>query len=259
MALPGDRVVEVSKAAQEVAKTGGKAIDAGREFGGFIAEYIRGPLAEGIGIFEDRLKYLRWERQQRLMMRSIAFLANLGLSGPSKPVPLKIALPLFQAASIEEDDYLQDRWVGLLVNAGNDKSHIEIQRSYISILEQLTALDVKILETIYANPFDAIRIHGVVTDSLPAFARPATEADYGKVQSEPRPEIQLSLANLSRVGCLKLVFLMSGGDIYNPVLPTVLGQAFVSACQSQTVSNSGWRDPHPALDWATVAHPELRG
>jgi hypothetical protein len=27
----------------------------------------------------------------------------------------------------------------------------------------------------------------------------------------------------------------------------------------QTVSNSGWRDPHPALDWATVAHPELRG
>jgi hypothetical protein len=237
MVLPGDQVVEVSKAAQEVAKTGGKAIDAGREFGGFIAKFISGPLAEGIGIFEDRLKYMRWERQQRLMIRAMEFLAMLGLPGPSKPVPLKIALPLFQAASVEEDDFLQDRWVSLLVNAANDKCHLEIRRSYIAILEQLTALDVKILETIYANPFDLIKASGVVTDDLPASARLATLEDYKNTGVEPGQELQLSLANLSRVGCLKLVSLISGGDIFNPILPTVLGQAFVSACQSQT-SNS---------------------
>ena len=155
----------------------------------------------------------------------------------SKPVPLKIALPLFQAASVEEDDFLQDRWVSLLVNAANDKCHLEIRRSYIAILEQLTALDVKILETIYANPFDLIKASGVVTDDLPASARLATLEDYKNTGVEPGQELQLSLANLSRVGCLKLVSLISGGDIFNPILPTVLGQAFVSACQSQT-SNS---------------------
>ncbi len=45
---------EESKAVQEVAKTTGKAIDAAREAGGFIARFIVGSLEQGMGIFEDR-------------------------------------------------------------------------------------------------------------------------------------------------------------------------------------------------------------
>ena len=48
---------EESKAIQEIAKTGGKAIDAVIEFGGFTARCIAGSLEQGLGIFEDRLKY----------------------------------------------------------------------------------------------------------------------------------------------------------------------------------------------------------
>ena len=49
MAEPSDPITESAKAAQKIAKTAGKAIDAGREAGGFIARFVAGPLEQGIG------------------------------------------------------------------------------------------------------------------------------------------------------------------------------------------------------------------
>lgn len=43
--------MEEDKVIQEVAKATGKAIDAAREAGGFIAKFISGPLEHGMGIF----------------------------------------------------------------------------------------------------------------------------------------------------------------------------------------------------------------
>ena len=60
-------VIETAKAAQEVAKTTGKGIDAGLELGGFFARFTGGPLEQASGIVEDKLRYMRWERQVRLM------------------------------------------------------------------------------------------------------------------------------------------------------------------------------------------------
>ena len=114
-----DPVSETAKAVQEVAKTTGKAIDAGKEFGGFISRYIAGSIEQGMGIFEDKLKYIRWERQVRFMRRANQLMKQLGLTQPTRPIPLKLALPLFEAASLEDDDYLQDLWARLLVNAAN--------------------------------------------------------------------------------------------------------------------------------------------
>ena len=114
-----DPISETAKAVQEVAKTTGKAIDAGEKFGGFISRYIAGSIEQGTGIFEDKLKYMRWERQVRLMQRAEQLLKETGLSQPTRAIPLKLAIPLLEAASLEDDDYLQDLWARLLVNAAN--------------------------------------------------------------------------------------------------------------------------------------------
>src|ERR1035437_6608574 len=145
---------EEAKAVQEVAKSTGKAIDAAREAGGFIAKFVSGPLEQGIGIFEDRLRYMRWERQIRLMQRAQEFLRLVGLAAPTRPVPLKLLIPIMQGASLEEDDDLQDRWAALLVNAANASYPGEVRRSYATILEQLTPLDAKILDVLYSVPFN---------------------------------------------------------------------------------------------------------
>lgn len=224
---------EESKAVQEVAKTAGKAVDAAREAGGFIAKFVAGPLEQGIGIFEDRLRYMRWERQVRLMRRSEQLLAQLGLTGPTRSVPLNIAIPLFQGGSLEEDDAMQDRWAMLLVNAADATFKGEIRRAYLNILEQITPLEARILDTIYALPFAETQHAGVITENLPdtALAQSEKETELGM----PREEVVLALSNLVRVGCLRAGSTWGGGENYSRVNPTVLGQAFVRACQRREV------------------------
>lgn len=220
---------ESAKAVQEIAKTTGKAIDAGEKFGGFISRFISGPLEQGVGIFEDKLKYMRWERQQRLMRRAEEFMSNLGLEAPSKPIPLKIAVPLFQAASIEDDDYLQDMWARLLVNGASIESGIDLNRAYIDILERLTLLEVRILERIYSLSFDGTQHKRVVTGQLPDTA--VIEASLeNKYLEQPKDEVKLALANLARLGCISLPTSWGGEEIFTSVNPTIMGKSFVEAC-----------------------------
>lgn len=228
-----DPITETAKAVQEVAKTTGKAIDAGEKFGGFISRYIAGSIEQGMGIFEDRLKYMRWERQVRLMQRAEQLLKEIGLSQPTRAVPLKLAIPLLEAASLEDDDYLQDLWARLLVNAANAGSHINLQRAYIEILEQITPMEALILQKIYLLPYEDMRHNGVELGKLPNEA--VVGKSDGKVMELPEPsaEVQLALSNLSRLGCISIQRSMDGGEIYKKVNPTLLGKSFVDACTLQ--------------------------
>lgn len=220
---------EEAKAVQEVAKTTGQAIEAARQAGGFIAKYISGSLEQGMGIFEDRLRYMRWERQIRLFKRSHEFLQMNGLSAPTRSVPLKLAIPIIQGASLEEDDDLQDRWAALLVNAANAEFHSEVRRAYVVILEQLTALDVQILDALYSLPFEKSQHDGIVTSGLPLTVRIAEESE--SENALPSEEVVISLSNLARLGCLRPGITWGGGESYTRVNPTLSGKAFVEACR----------------------------
>lgn len=226
---------EESKAIQEVAKATGKGIDAVREAGRFIARYVAGPLEEGVGILSDRLKYVRWERQVRLMQRADQLLREAGLDAPSRPVPLKIAIPLLQAATIEDDDSLQDLFAALLVNAANAASGVEIHRSFIEILAQITPLEARILKVIYSLSFIEARHAGISTGDLPDTARILGEKENATEQ--PPDEIALALGNLVRVGCVKVPATWGGGETFSSVNPTLLGREFVRACTTRTGKN----------------------
>lgn len=220
---------EEFKAVEEVAKTAGKAIDASRQFGGFISKFISGPLEQGMGIFEDKLKYMRWERQARLMLKSEEFMNSIGISEPTKPIALKYAVPLFQAATLEDDDYLQDLWAKLLVNSSYEESGIQLCRTYIDILEKLSPLEAKILVTIYDLPFKEIEHTGVITIRLPKEAIPYLEEDKDECNLE-NEQLLFALANLSRLGCISPKRTWGGGQAFEVVNPTLLGKYFVESC-----------------------------
>lgn len=223
-------MTDEAKAAGEIAKTAGKAIDASREFGGFIAPYIRRSLEEAMGIFEDKLKYMRWERQVRLMARSKKFLEELGLEVPTRPVPMKIAIPLLQAASLEEDDELQDVWARLLVNAGDADRKIEIRRMHVSILEDLGSLEIRIINTVYSTVGERLW-QGIWTHELPdAIAAHGPKGD----DHRPTPDVQLALGNLIRLQCLSSASTYGGADSFSFVYPTFLGESLYDACTLRT-------------------------
>ncbi|MDB5531751.1 MAG: hypothetical protein JWO28_66 [Hyphomicrobiales bacterium] len=227
-------VTETAKAVGEVAKTAGKGIEATRELGGFVARFISGSLDQASGIVEDKLRYYRWERQQRLMLRAEEFMRQQGLPAPTRPVALKFAIPLLEAASMEDDDYLQDMWAKLLVNAGDARSESDIRRAYVDILESITPLEARILEAIYTHDFDFgptadRRVLKVSTHELPSAAEIAT---YDAPHDAPPPadDVALGLENLIRLGCLDRTSNWEGIPSILMVQATLLGQAFVRAC-----------------------------
>lgn len=223
---------DVPGAVTEAAKAAGKAIDAVREFGGFISKYVAGPLEQGMGIFEDRLKYMRWDRQIRLMQRAKQRMRELGFEHPTNPIPLKLAIPLLEAASLEDDDYLQDLWVRLMVGAATGTSPQTLTRAHIAILEQLSRSDVEILLKIQEVPFEEGVHAGILTYELPnrVFADPRTGREE---LAEPSVDVRLSLANLARVGCVSLGRTFGGGELYSRVHPTFLAQSLSASLTFQ--------------------------
>lgn len=225
---------ESAKAAQEIAKATGKGIDAAREAGGFIAKYINGPLEEASGIWTDKLKYLRWEQQLSFMNKANEKLRQLGLSSPTRAVPLSLAISILQEGSMQGDDELQERWANLLVNAANADVAVEIKTSYISILKDLSSADVRNLTAIYSLPFEKAQAIGVWPGKLPEKAEFFAQ-EYAQLGLPQRihEALILSLANLTRLGCITAATGHGGGQYFSHITPTVLGKHFVAACTLQ--------------------------
>jgi hypothetical protein len=219
---------EESKAIGEVAKTAGKAIDAATKMGQFIASYSKGPLAEAFGIFWDKLKYLRWERQLRYMDQVAERLHLRGLAEPTRSVPLSIMVPILQFGSMEEDNDLQDLWAQLLVNAADADSGIVVEPAFIGILQNLSARDATILEKIYSV--------SVEYESQALFMYQLPEkvlTERLQVEIDPPVDVQLSLGNLDRLGLIDASVLLGGGPSTRYAYQTVLGRAFMKPCRGK--------------------------
>jgi hypothetical protein len=163
------------------------------------------------------------------MQRAHDFKTSIGNEPPSKPIPLKFAVPLLEAASLEDDDYLQDLWAKLLVNSSIEGNSIDLNRSYIDILERLSHLEANILSVIYALPEEAIKNKSILTGNLPISAEIEDENNKEK-RVHPSEDVLFALANLERLGCISLPTTWGGGQIFSAIYPAVLGRKLVEAC-----------------------------
>lgn len=215
-----------AKAVEATADASKEAIQASRDLGSFISR----PARVVVGMLEDHLRAVRFERQIRLAERIRHFLAERGLNGPSRIVPLKTFAALLDHATMEEDDELQDIWARLLVNAGDADAGIEIRYAFASVLAEMTVLDVRnlarIAEAVDANTDSDSK--GVWTFELPDRAIPFVLGG-GKQEEFPAPDVTVSLSNLRRLGCI-----VAGSELYQMVDLTPFGRALIHACTNSS-------------------------
>lgn len=140
---------KVADAVKEVAASSGKALDAASGIGQFFNDVFGDIVIDGFGLVRDRLKFFRFERAALLAQKTEQRLAQKGIT-VVRPVPPKIALPLIENASLEEDEDLHSLWANLLASA-LDRSSDPIERKYVSILAELSSEDAWVLDTIYAD------------------------------------------------------------------------------------------------------------
>jgi hypothetical protein len=146
-----------------------------------------GPTAKHLG--EQAL-----ERGKQVAVKATALLAQVGRE--PQPVEPKLLLPLVQAASLESDPILIDKWAALLANAADPAQQTIIHPSYVEVLRQLSPREAIILQYIYS--------HHPPEDDDYAFSHIPTEADVIRVFGLDFPEIFAALENLQRLFLFKL-------------------------------------------------------
>lgn len=224
----------------EVAK---KALDIAERFGNFFSKVAGVPIEQAMGILGDKLKFMRYERQIRLMQRVESLRHETGIQIPSTPTPLNLIVPILIEGSLEENDELQELYAHLLVNSANNNYQGEIRRLHVEILKQLNHLEVKILQKLYETnpvPYEtnpgSEEDHSVCAALLPSQALTREECAKNNIKEIPQPSGDTGIAvyNLLRVKCIDLV---PTWEFYKPTWVQIspIGKSLIEACTLHAV------------------------
>lgn len=110
-------------------------------FSGIVPDFLK----DGVGILSDQVKLWRWSNQINIIKKAQNKIEESGLS--KKQIPLKVLVPIIQNSSLEQDENMQEKWANMLANAATD--NVEISPNYAAILNELSPIEVSILDKIY--------------------------------------------------------------------------------------------------------------
>jgi len=185
---------EEAKAAQEVAKSAGKALDIVHESGGFLGEIFGEPVRQFGGVVSDWSRYYRYQNLLRIGDKIRALHEARAYQGSPVPVPPEFILPLIDGASLESNEKLQALWAGLVANATAPEERLNLRKIYIEILRGLEPLDAEVLQLL-AEP-GLLDRYEITTD-----ANLNAEEIAGHLATDPE-EVKVSLQTLARYSCV---------------------------------------------------------
>ncbi len=112
-----------------------------------LAAKLLGPAADECGLYlQDRLRV--WRRGNVQKVLELAHEKLEGSSEEAKPVEPKLWFQVLEKASLEDDEYLRDKWASLLASAATGR---KVLPSFVSILSQLSPDEARLLEKVYGN------------------------------------------------------------------------------------------------------------
>lgn len=198
-----NEISESAKAIKEVAKATKTGIEAAEKLGRFVSRITNEPLETIMGILNDRLHFMRWERQLRLVERAREILNKRKIEGHIRIIPPKLALPIIENASLEENDELQDLWANLLASALDPKFEGTLRAAFIDIIKQLEVIDVHILNFIYKSYQNGLTNFLKLNNSSPSptIFRVDRHSIAGELRIDPTI-YENSIDNLIRLRCI---------------------------------------------------------
>jgi len=138
---------EQAKAVKEVAKTTGTVAELGEKVGGFISKVIGPACFEVGGVLADYTRYFRYKNLLSISDKVKAIHARRKLEGKEVPIPPRIAIPLLESASLEDDETLKDVWATLIANGTDPNSKTILHPGYIEIIKQMSPDEAIILNS----------------------------------------------------------------------------------------------------------------
>jgi hypothetical protein len=196
--------------------------------GPFVTK-ILGPAADEIGeIGRDYVKGLRTRNVGRTLTDAATLLDATGRE--AQAVPLKVLDPLLNAASMEEEATLAEKWAALLANAADPAQQAPVQPAFVEVLRQLTATDAQVVSRLYQAAE-----HSSGTEKMHTVFPAGMMSGLKLTQDQMR----LSMDNLIRLQLCKPVATYGGYstesfEMPSAVLMTTFGLRFIQSCTPPT-------------------------
>jgi Abortive infection alpha len=150
---------------------------------------VKGLIAEE----RERIVQQVWERAQEMLREA-------GIE--PGPVPMKTLIPLLQYASLEDEGCLQERWAALLANAANPVQDPGKRVIHVSLLKELSAIEVRFLDTLYDYVVERL-LRGVRSGAAHGLGW-EVEMDFILEQSHKEEYFHISfIDNLERLNLLR--------------------------------------------------------
>lgn len=138
---------EQAKAVQETAKATGTFAELFKRVGGFVAKVIGPACYEAGGILTDYTRYYRYKNLLAISDKVDAIHARRNSKGMGSTIPPRVAIPILESASLEDDDTLQNVWAKLIANGTDPNFKAILHPGYIEIIKQLTPDEAVILNS----------------------------------------------------------------------------------------------------------------
>jgi len=165
-------------------------------FRGLLSLFFK-PAAVETGLWlGDRVRIVRERNLENVLSKAKKKLDAAGIE--INPIATKIFLPLVEAASLEDEEEMIERWANLLAAAASGKS---VLPSYIQILSQLSPDEARILDLVQELQRD---IRENKNSGSPIFA--ANIKDVQQTLKLPGDTFRRGSVNLDRLELLKRRF-----------------------------------------------------
>jgi hypothetical protein len=106
---------------------------------------LLGPSFTELGLLlGDQIKLVRFSRGIKILKKAQKKLVSANIN--PRNIDLKFLVPFLEKSTLEQDEYLVDKWAGLLASAASNK---KLSYNYINILSELNPVEVKLLENMY--------------------------------------------------------------------------------------------------------------
>lgn len=226
---------EIAKAVHSVANFGTKSLETSEKIGNFLARVLKDPIDEISGMITDKLRFVRWQRLVKMSDDVNMILEERSVTD-TRAVSPKLALPIFEGASLEDDENLQHLWNHLLANAMNPDFNDELRYGFTDIIKNITAVEVVILNSFY----EVLRKEKKLSDISKITNYSLKKEEIMKTAKIDEATYQISIHNLMRVQCISPAVMKGGirtGNEYysiykgtEAVTLTPFGIKFVEAC-----------------------------
>jgi hypothetical protein len=161
-----------------------------------LLDKLLGPAATVIGeSLGDQTKVWQFKRRIRFMREVQRLAGESGLK--INPVATRLFFPVYEAASIEDDDNMQTRWAALIANEATKVG--SVHPSFIEILRQMAPDDARLLDRLYERCMS--RLTRVVTPWVDTISHVEMEQ---RVQAGENPYTPFN--NLIRLGLIETVY-----------------------------------------------------